>query len=82
MLLKDFPRATNSSALHQSNLMKEPQHSTAVRLELIKQLQFTAMKMFRCLGGEVLWVLRTARKDDDVSEEMPDYLISQCSNVS
>lgn len=85
MSLKNFPRATNPSALHQRNLMMEPQHSSAVRLELIKQLQFTAMRMFKCLKGEesvrCLWMLRTARKDD-VSEEMPDYLITQCSNVS
>lgn len=85
VLLKNFPRATNPSALHQRNLRKEPQHSSAVRLELIKHLQFTAMKMFKCLKGEesvrCLWVLRAARKDD-VSEEMHDYLIAQCSNVS
>lgn len=30
MLLKDFPRATNPSALHQRNLMKEPKCSIAV----------------------------------------------------
>lgn len=85
-MLEDFPRATNPSALHQRNLMKEPQYSTAVMLELIKQLQLTAMKMFKCLEGEesarCLWMPRTARKDDDVPEEMPSYLISQCSNVS
>lgn len=64
--------------------MREPQCSVAVRLELVKQLQLTLMKMFKCLEGEesarCLWMVRTARKDDDVSEEMPDYLISQCSN--
>lgn len=64
---------------------RSPQHSSAVRLELIKHLQFTAVKMFKCLKGEesvrCLWVLRAARKDD-VSEEMHDYLIAQCSNVS
>lgn len=32
--------------------MKETQYSTAVRLELIRQLQSTAMKMFKCLEGE------------------------------
>lgn len=65
--------------------MREPQCSRAVRLELVNQLQLTAMKMFKCLEGEEsarwLWMVRTARKDD-LSEEMPDYLISPCSNVS
>lgn len=61
--------------------MKEPQHSIAARPKLMKQLQFTPMKIFKCLGGEeagrFLCMFRTAR---NVSE-MPDYLIGQCSNA-
>lgn len=61
--------------------MKEPQHSIAVRPKLMKQLWFTPMKIFKCLGGEesgrFLCMFRTAR----IVSEMPDYLIAQCSNV-
>ena len=43
------------------------------------------MKIFKCSEGEesarCLYMFRTARKDDDVSEEMPDYLSAQCNNV-
>lgn len=56
----------------------KPQHSIAclVRPKLIKQLQFTAAKIFKCLEREesawCLCMFRTPRKDGDVSEEMPD----------
>lgn len=43
-------------------------------------------KILKCLEGEksvrCRWMLRTARKDDSVSEEMLNYLIVQCSNIS
>lgn len=65
--------------------MKVPQRSIAGRPKLMKQLWVTAMEIFKCLKREefsrCLCMFRTARKDDDVSEEMPDYLIAKCSNV-
>lgn len=63
----------------------KPQHSIAVRPKLIKQLQFTAMEILKCLEGEesawCLCMFRTPRKEGDVSEEMCDYLTARWGNV-